>query len=332
MILSGKEIKNRMSKGDICIRPFDDDRLNPNSYNLRLHNELIVYDESTLDMAKDNAYHTIKIPPEGLVLEPGKLYLGRTMEFTETKNLVPMLEGRSSIGRLGIYIHVTAGFGDIGFAGCWTLEIQCVQPVRIYPFVDICQIYYHTIEGEYEPYSSKGKYQGATGIQTSQIWKELGGKPNPLNEPFTLSAKEINDMLLEDAIKMHDPLKPIWQEELHNAAMLAVANLQKAFAPWNAVIVGEKLVNPCDDCDDGFEYVVDENVHECCREGCKLFVDYNKAIDQAEATDEDPHVLYLCDRRACDTCGPTCKHTSNIKHAVGFVVDEHGQYWQKIGD
>lgn len=332
MILSGKEIKNRMAKGDICIRPFDDDQLNPNSYNLRLHNELIVYDESTLDMAKDNAYHTIKIPPEGLVLEPGKLYLGRTMEFTETKNLVPMLEGRSSIGRLGIYIHVTAGFGDVGFAGCWTLEIHCVQHVRIYPFVDICQIYYHTIEGEYEGYSGKGKYQGATGIQTSQIWKELGGKPNPLNGPFTLSAKEVNDMLLEDAIKKHDPLKPSWQEELHNAAKLAMANLEKAFVPFGAVIVEEtESACPCDDCDDGFEYVVDENIRECCRDGCKLFEDYEKAIKPEEAMDEDPKVLYLCDRRACSCCNPECSHTIDITHAADFY-NENGNFWQKIGD
>jgi deoxycytidine triphosphate deaminase len=58
---------------------------------------------------------------------------------------VPMLEGRSSTGRLGLFIHVTAGFGDIGFAGFWTLEIFCVQPVKIYPDVEICQIYYHDI-------------------------------------------------------------------------------------------------------------------------------------------------------------------------------------------
>lgn len=300
MILSGKEIKNRMAKGDIRIRPFNEEQLNPNSYNLKLHDELIVYDEAVLDMAKDNAYHTIKIPKEGLVLEPGKLYLGRTMEFTETQNLVPMLEGRSSIGRLGIYIHVTAGFGDVGFAGCWTLEIQCVQPVRIYPFVDIGQIYYHTIEGEYEGYSGKGKYQGATGIQTSQIWKEFGGKPNPLNGPFNLSAKEVNDMLLKDAIKTHDPLKPSWQEELHNAARLAVANLEKAFASWNENVV--------------------------------IVEDKTKGTTAYKSVPEEPRVLYLCDRRACDTCSSTCKHTTDITHAADLVIDDHGDFWQKVGD
>ena len=133
MIISGLEIKNMLNK-EIFIEPFDDSRLNPNSYNLRLHNELLVYDSHVLDMKVKNETKTISIPPEGLVLEPGIVYLGRTVEYTKTLNHVPMLEGRSSIGRLGIYIHVTAGFGDVGFSGYWTLEISCIQPVRIYPF------------------------------------------------------------------------------------------------------------------------------------------------------------------------------------------------------
>ena len=144
MIISGLEIKNMLNK-EIFIEPFDDSRLNPNSYNLRLHNELLVYDSHVLDMKVKNETKTISIPPEGLVLEPGIVYLGRTVEYTKTLNHVPMLEGRSSIGRLGIYIHVTAGFGDVGFSGYWTLEISCIQPVRIYPNVEICQIFYHNL-------------------------------------------------------------------------------------------------------------------------------------------------------------------------------------------
>ena len=105
MIISGLEIKNMLNK-EIFIEPFDDSRLNPNSYNLRLHNELLVYDSHVLDMKVKNETKTISIPPEGLVLEPGIVYLGRTVEYTKTLNHVPMLEGRSSIGRLGIYIHV----------------------------------------------------------------------------------------------------------------------------------------------------------------------------------------------------------------------------------
>lgn len=171
MILSGKEILKHMGK-EIIITPFDEKRINPNSYNLSLADELLVYEKEALDMKKPNPTKRIVIPEEGLLLEPNRLYLGRTNEFTKTDRYVPMLEGRSSTGRLGLFIHVTAGFGDIGFAGYWTLEIFCVQPVRIYPNVEICQIYYYDIDGEYDLYSS-GKYQNNSGIQASLMYKDF---------------------------------------------------------------------------------------------------------------------------------------------------------------
>lgn len=171
MILSGKEIKRKLGK-EILIDPFNERQVGPNSYNLRLHNELLVYEDGVLDMKKQHAVKKIVIPEEGLVLEPGKLYLGRTLEYTRTDNHVPMLEGRSSIGRLGMFIHITAGFGDVGFSGYWTLEIFCVQPIRIYPGVEVCQIFYHTIEGEYTRYSS-AKYQNNKGIQASMLYKDF---------------------------------------------------------------------------------------------------------------------------------------------------------------
>ena len=171
MILSGKEILKHIGK-EIIIEPFDEKRINPNSYNLSLANELLVYENDILDMKKPNATNKIIIPEDGLLLEPNKLYLGRTNEYTSTNCYVPMLEGRSSTGRLGLFIHITAGFGDIGFSGFWTLEIFCVQPIKIYPNVEICQIYYHNIEGEYDLYNS-GKYQNNTGIQPSLMYKDF---------------------------------------------------------------------------------------------------------------------------------------------------------------
>jgi len=180
MILSGLEIQKRIGK-DVVIEPYNAAQLNPNSYNLKLHNELLVYDEDVLDMKTPNRTHLITIPEDGLLLKPGKLYLGRTLEYTATENLVPMLEGRSSVGRLGLCIHVTAGFGDVGFKGFWTLEIHCVEPIKIYPFIEICQIYYHTLEGEYVEYKS-GKYQNNAGIQPSLLYKDFeksaGGTAN----------------------------------------------------------------------------------------------------------------------------------------------------------
>jgi dCTP deaminase len=174
MILSGLEIEARMGK-EIHIDPYNPAQLNPNSYNLRLHNELLIYDDSVLDMKLENKISKLIIPTTGMQLEPGKLYLGRTLEKTRTDTLVPMLEGRSSIGRLGMFVHVTAGFGDVGFNGYWTLEIFVVQPLVIYPGVEVCQIYFHHIDGAHTPYRS-GKYQNNTGIQPSRLYQDFNQK------------------------------------------------------------------------------------------------------------------------------------------------------------
>lgn len=174
MILSGDRIFKACADGDILITPFDRKKLNPNSYNLTLANELVVYNEGILDMKRNNPHSLITIPEDGYLMRPGKLYLGRTNEYTETHNYVPMIEGRSSVGRLGIAIHATAGFGDEGFCGYWTLELSCTQPVVIYPNIDICQIYYHTMLGENKTVQGyKGKYQNNNGIQTSQMFKDF---------------------------------------------------------------------------------------------------------------------------------------------------------------
>ena len=174
MILSGREIEREIHNGNIKIEPFERSKVNPNSYNLTLSNDLVVYENKTLDMKEKNPTAQLVIPKEGLLLQPGRVYLARTVERTFTDKYVPMLEGRSSVGRLGISVHVTAGFGDIGFSGNWALEITVEQPTVIYPDVEICQIYYHTIKGDYDLYSS-GKYQNNTGIQSSLMYFELGG-------------------------------------------------------------------------------------------------------------------------------------------------------------
>ena len=172
MILSGKEIKKQVKEGSIAIDPFTDAQMNPNSYNLRLHHDLLTYDNDILDMREKNSVSPLVIPSEGLQLEPQKLYLGRTVERTSTDKYIPMLEGRSSVGRLGLFIHITAGFGDIGFDGFWTLEIFCVQPIRIYSGLEICQIFYHTIDGDFDLYRSK-KYQSNKGVQPSLLYKDF---------------------------------------------------------------------------------------------------------------------------------------------------------------
>jgi dCTP deaminase len=171
MILSGQEIKKRMGDS-IVIEPFNEDHLNPNSYNLTLHDEVMVYEEVVLDMRQVNRVRRLKIPESGMVLTPNQLFLARTVERTETHELVPMIEGRSSIGRLGLFVHVTAGFGDVGFKGYWTLEMFAVQPVRIYPGIQICQIFYHELAGDITNYDN-GKYQNNRDIQPSLLYREL---------------------------------------------------------------------------------------------------------------------------------------------------------------
>lgn len=166
-MLTGKEILKQINKGNISIVPFNENHLNPNSYNITLSNELLVYDCEMLDAKKANKTKKITIPETGFVLEPNTLYLGRTNEYTKTKNFVPCISGRSSIGRLGICVHITAGFGDVGFEGTWTLEITSVMPVKIYPNMQIGQIYYEKAQGKKTYYN--GKYLGQISPMASQI-------------------------------------------------------------------------------------------------------------------------------------------------------------------
>ena len=157
---------------DIDISPFDRSNLNPNSYNLSLHDELLVYEEVVLDVKFPNRFRRMSIPDDGLILNPGQIYLGRTVEYTRTENLVPMIEGRSSLGRLGLFVHTTSGFGNVGFCGYWTLELYVVQSIRVYPRIPICQIFYHEVTGDIRQYQSD-KYQYAEDIQPSLIYREF---------------------------------------------------------------------------------------------------------------------------------------------------------------
>ena len=170
-MLTGSEILKRIEDGRITITPFDKNRVNPNSYNLTLFNELVIYEDGILDMKKKPVTRTITIPEEGILLTPGNLYLGRTNEFTACKDLIPCLDGRSSIGRLGINVHATAGFGDIGFEGTWTLEISVIKPVIVYPNVEICQIYYYEPIGD-TSIKYQGKYKNQFDIGESRMYQD----------------------------------------------------------------------------------------------------------------------------------------------------------------
>ena len=173
MLLSDSKIIEYQKKGIISIDGFDEKKVNPNSYNLTLSNTLRVYKNNQLDMKKENETEELIIPEDGLLLEPGKIYLGRTNEYTKTLYpLTPMIVGRSSVARLGISAEISAGFGDCGFEGTWTLEITATQPVRIYPNVEIAQIYYLINEGEVLN-TYDGKYKGQVDATASRMYKDF---------------------------------------------------------------------------------------------------------------------------------------------------------------
>ena len=175
MILSDKRILEEMEKGTIKITPFLREQLGSNSYDVHLGSTLAVYKDNVLDAKKHNEIEFMEIPDEGFVLQPDKFYLGVTQEYTETHVHVPFLEGKSSTGRLGIDIHATAGKGDVGFCGNWTLEISCKQPVRVYKHMPIGQLIYFPVEGEIEvKYNQKknAKYSGQPNKPVeSMMWK-----------------------------------------------------------------------------------------------------------------------------------------------------------------
>lgn len=148
MILTDREILKCIKDGTIVIEPFDESCLGTNSYDVHLGKWLATYDDPILDARKHNKITHFEIPKEGFVLKPGVLYLGVTQEYTETHHVVPFLEGKSSVGRLGIDIHATAGKGDVGFCNTWTLEISCTQPVRIYEGMPIGQLIYFMTVGD----------------------------------------------------------------------------------------------------------------------------------------------------------------------------------------
>jgi dCTP deaminase len=175
MILSDKKILDEMGKGTIKIEPYDRECLGSNSYDVHLGKHLANYIHHELDAKKHNEIRHFDIPDEGFVLQPGVFYLGVTEEYTETHEHVPFLEGKSSTGRLGIDIHATAGKGDVGFCGNWTLEISVKQPVKVYAGMPIGQLIYFPVDGEIEvKYNQKSgaKYSGQPKKPVeSMMWK-----------------------------------------------------------------------------------------------------------------------------------------------------------------
>lgn len=176
-VLSDRTIKEQVKLGNIVIDPFDEAALGSNSYDVHLHPFYMTYDDDILDCKRPPTvrHHTINL--DGSVLYPGELYLMATQEYTETRGFVPFLEGKSSLGRLGLSIHVTAGKGDDGFCNHWTMEVTVIKPTKVYAGMPIGQLIYHTMTTPSDlPYNKKPsqKYVGRIAQPApSAMWRNF---------------------------------------------------------------------------------------------------------------------------------------------------------------
>ena len=216
-ILSGKEIKKGVRSGRIVIDPWKpdhvnpEDRINPASYDLTLGGEVSVYmavthhhpampslptdredgsnllpnydfGNATLRVDRKNEVRKFKMPETGWLLKPGIGYLAHTVERICVQDLVPIVDGKSSIGRLFVAVHITAGYGDPGYDGQYTLEMTAIHPTWVIPGMRICQMRFHTLVGEVDEYQGKGSYKKgelSTGPVESRSWRMFPTEKSP---------------------------------------------------------------------------------------------------------------------------------------------------------
>ncbi len=172
MILTGSEIEKQVLSGKIQISPFCKTFVNPNSYNFRLSPNLLKIFDPVVDPLQESQYREVKIREEGFLLLPKKLYLGCTLEEIGSSEYVPTLMGRSSIGRLGLFLQITADLGQLGTCHSWTLELTVVQPLIVYPKMVIGQICFWTVDGNKGPLYN-GKYHKDIMPKISKLHQEL---------------------------------------------------------------------------------------------------------------------------------------------------------------
>ena len=174
MILSGLKIQEEVRNGNIIISPFNESLLNPNSYNYRLGDEILEVEDEVIDPKKETRYKRIKLTDQGYLLKPNKLYLGSTLERIGSSKYVTQLIGRSSIGRLGLFLQVTAPLGHVGCNHNWTLELKTVQPLKVYPHMKIGQVTFWMIDGNKTLY--EGEYSNYMCPHVSKYYKECERK------------------------------------------------------------------------------------------------------------------------------------------------------------
>ncbi len=172
MILTYYEILKNIKNGNIHISPFEEDLLNPNSYDYRIDYKLLEIKDLPVDPKKQASYHEIDFTDEGYILSPNKTYLANTFEEIGSHMFVPSLIGKTSLGRLGLFLQITADLGNLGAKHKWTLELKAVQPLKIYPMMRIGQISFWKTTGNSEIQYS-GKYDKFSIAKSSEIYKEF---------------------------------------------------------------------------------------------------------------------------------------------------------------
>ena len=172
MILSGLKIKEEVENGNIIISPFDEKMLNPNSYNYLLGERLFLLKDDIIDPKKPSSYDEIIIPDDGIILHPNQLYLGSTSEIIGSDKYVTQLIGRSSVGRLGLFLQVTAPIGHCGCKGAWTLELKVVQPLKVYKGMKIGQVTFWVIDGDKSINYNNGSYNQNKNPRLSKFFEE----------------------------------------------------------------------------------------------------------------------------------------------------------------
>lgn len=223
MILSGTAIERAVEDRAIVIDPFRLEQLNPASYDLTLGDELCVYVNSGADRAREgepvrswyhlpeppavldskceNHFYRAKLSPDGFTVgshrgDRPRVYLMHTRERIWTRRFVPVIDGKSSLGRLGLAIHVTAGYGDPGFDGQYTLEVVALgESVVLYPGMRIAQIRFHQLEhhGVMAPdYQKSGHYTGSAslGPVPSRSYLQFSREPKTDPAPAPSSSGE----------------------------------------------------------------------------------------------------------------------------------------------
>ena len=172
MILTRQEILKNVKSGDICVTPFDEEMLNPNSCDYRIDRKLLEIKDMPVDSKKQTDYHEIEFGDDGYVLSPNKTYLANTYEEIGSDRFVPILIGKTSLGRLGLFLQITADLGNLGAKHKWTLELKAVQPIKIYPMMRIGQVSFWETTGERDMFYA-GKYDKFSVAKSSELYREF---------------------------------------------------------------------------------------------------------------------------------------------------------------